>query len=320
MKPTSPLRRLPQLDEAHLRSTWRQAKPRRIARALELSQARDPGGWLVAGASTDLGATSLVRTIDGREVALWRDSDGAVHAGPGACPHLGARLDRCVVAGADVLCRWHGMALPRDAVAAWREFPAHDDGVLTWVRLPRDGEAPADAPTLPDRPPLERSVAAVVAVAGVCEPRDIIANRLDPWHGAWFHPYAFSHLTVDEERSTDDRLVVDVAFRVNRTWGVPVVAAFTTPDARTIVMHIVEGEGAGSVVETHATPVGLDERGRHRTMMTEATIAHSDRPGFRAARALQAALRPLIRRTARQLWVDDLAYAERRYALRRGFA
>ena len=28
-------------------------------------------------------------------------------------------------------------------------------------------------------------------------------------------------------------------------------------------------------------------------------------------------LKPGIRRTARQLWVDDLAYAERRYDLRR---
>ena len=32
----------------------------------------------------------------------------------------------------------------------------------------------------------------------------MIANRLDPWHGAWFHPYAFSHLVVDDS-ARDDR-------------------------------------------------------------------------------------------------------------------
>ena len=104
--------------------------------------------------------------------------------------------------------------------------------------------------------------------------------------------------------------------RLSRTWGIPVRAEFSCPDARTIVMRIVEGEGTGSVVETHATPLGLDQQGRPSTMITEATIAYSDRPGFAAARWLAPVLKPLIRRTARQLWVDDLDYAERRYDLR----
>jgi Domain of unknown function (DUF5914) len=144
----------------------------------------------------------------------------------------------------------------------------------------------------------------------------VIANRLDPWHGSWFHPYAFSHLVVDDEASDEHVLVVDVAFRLSRTWGVPVRAEFTCPDSRTIVMHITEGEGAGSVVETHATPLGIGPDGRPRTMVTEATIAYSDRAGFQVARWLSPLLRPGIRRTARKLWVDDLAYAERRYELR----
>ena len=316
--PAIPLQRLPQPDEHRLRSTWRDAKPRRIARALELSQQRDPGGWFVVGASTDLASTSIVRTVAGREVALWRGSDGRLHAGPGSCPHLDARLDGCVPDGDDLLCRWHGMALPREGGRGWLEFTCHDDGVLLWVRLPAPGEEPADLPVLTARPPAAASIAAVVALPAVCEPRDVIANRLDPWHGAWFHPYAFSHLTVDETQSSEERLVVDVAFRLNRTWGVPVRAAFTTPDARTIVMTIIEGEGTGSVVETHATPLGVDPAGLPCTMITEATIAYSERPGFAVARGLSRALVPLVQRTARQLWVDDLAYAERTYAVRSG--
>jgi hypothetical protein len=77
------------------------------------------------------------------------------------------------------------------------------------------------------------------------------------------------------------------------------------------VMHIVEGEGAGSVVETHATPIRAG-----RTAVVEATIAHSDRSGFALARPAAGALRPVMRWAAARLWRDDLAYAERRYALR----
>jgi hypothetical protein len=184
------------------------------------------------------------------------------------------------------------------------------------VGLPTEGEEATDRPALPARPPLPESVSAVITKPGICEPEDVIANRLDPWHGSWFHPYAFSHLVVDDDASDDQVLVVDVTFRLSRTWGVPVRAEFTCPDRRTIVMHVTEGEGAGSVVETHATPLGLGADGRPRTMVTEATIAYSERPGFRVARWLSPLVRPGIRHTARKLWIDDLAYAERRYELR----
>ena len=68
-----------------------------------------------------------------------------------------------------------------------------------------------------------------------------------------------------------------MTFRLSRTWGVPVRAEFGCPDSRTIVMRITEGEGMGSVVETHATPLGFGAEGRPRTMVTEATIAYSER-------------------------------------------
>ena len=121
---------------------------------------------------------------------------------------------------------------------------------------------------------------------------------------------------VDESASDDEVLTVDVTFRLSRRWGVPVRAEFACPDARTIVMTITEGEGAGSVVETHATPIGPGPDGRPRTMMVEATIAHSDRPGFKAARAVSSLLQPAMRHTARRLWVDDMVYAERSWLLR----
>lgn len=313
----NPLIRVPPEPRDRLDGTWRQARPGRIRRSFEASQQRDPGGWHVVGGSTDLAVDrSLVRTVCGREVVLWRSLDGRVAAGPGACPHLGALLDGCEVMHGKVYCRWHGLALGEQGRRDWQPYAAHDDGVLLWVRLDTPGESLSARPVLPARPPLAESITTVITVRGRCEPQDVVANRLDPWHGTWYHPYAFSHLAVDNDASDDDRLTVDVTFRVSRQWGVPVRAEFTCPDARTIVMTIVEGEGSGSVVETHATSLGVDGGGIPWTVMTEATIAYSPRKGFGVARAMAGLVRPMVARTAARLWVDDMAYAERRWLLR----
>src|SRR5690606_41680328 len=114
----------------------------------------------------------------------------------------------------------------------------------------------------------------------------------------------------------DDRFRGSVTPRVGAGLGRPVLAESTCPEPRTVVMRIVEGEGAGSVVETHATPLERTPDGRPRTAVIEAVVADSDRRGFAFARKGAPVLRPLIRRAAARLWRDDLAYAERRYALR----
>ncbi len=342
-----PISRRPQPGLSELRPTWRDARPPRIARALELALARPAGSWYVVGDSRELGrSVSLTRTVAGREVVLWRAADGSLRAGPGSCPHLGALLDGCPVLDGTLVCRWHGLMLGDDGYANWHPYRAHDDGALLWVlvppvapaspddpsglpvdpeagvrgRLPAgvpEAERPTPAPVVPQRPPLDRAVVAAITRRGRCEPEDIIANRLDPWHGAWFHPYSFSDLTVDEGVSTPERLIVDVTFRISRGFGVPVRAEFVCPDRRTIVMRIIEGEGLGSVVETHATPLTAPGAAEPVTVMTEVTVAHSDRPGFVAARRVGSLLRPAMRHVARRLWVDDLTYAERRYELRR---
>lgn len=314
-----PIVRMPRTPAERLAPTWRQADPDRIAAALAAAERRDPGGWFVVAASSDVPSRrSVVRTVAGREVVLWRAADGSVTAGPGACPHLGASLDGCRVQGSTIRCSWHGLAFTPAGSVGWAPFTAHDDGVLVWVQLPGADASSTPAPALPERPPPAASVAGVIVATGRCEPRDVIANRLDPWHGSWLHPYAFSHLTVDDNASSDEALVVDVAFRLGRTYGVPVRAVFSCPDARTVVMHIVDGEGTGSVVETHATPIGTDGHGAPITQVTEATLAYSERSGFKVATALAALVRPAMRHTARHLWKDDLAYAERRYRIRTG--
>ncbi|MFG3104906.1 DUF5914 domain-containing protein [Streptomyces sp. NPDC048182] len=301
--------------------TWRAARPALIAGALKRAQARPSGNWYVLGAAADVRSDRpLSGTPAGVEVVVWRDSDGRLVGGPGTCPHLGAPLADSPVRCGTLVCHWHGLALDGRPFAGWEPLPVHDDGLLVWVRLDAVGaEEPTDAPLVPVRPSLGPAVAAVWRGTGTCEPEDVVANRLDPWHGAWFHPYSFVDLTVLDtpgDGDADDRFVVDVSFKLAGRLVVPVRAEFTTPGPRTVVMRITGGEGVGSVVESHATPLGPDERGRPRTEVVEAVVATSERAGFGVARGLAPALRPLMRAAAGRLWRDDLAYAERRWRLR----
>ncbi|MEV0529681.1 DUF5914 domain-containing protein [Streptomyces sp. NPDC050439] len=304
--------------------TWREAKPAVIAQALKRAQARPSGNWYVLDDTRNITAERpMGRTIAGTEVIAWRDAAGALRAGPGACPHLGAPLKDSVVRCGTLFCHWHGLALDGSARAGWQPYPAYDDGVLAWVRLDTvGGEQPLDRPVIPERPRLAGSVSAVCTATGACEPEDIIANRLDPWHGAWFHPYSFVDLRVVDEpgagpvNDAEDCFAVEVSFKVAARAVVPVTAVFTAPEPRTVVMHITQGEGAGSVVETHATPLEPDAAGQPRTAVFEAVIAASDRRGFAVARSLTPLLRPAMRAAAGRLWRDDMAYAERRWTLR----
>lgn len=316
-----PLRRLPATQWHRQRPTWREATPGVINAALKRAQARPSGNWFVLASSAEIRKDRpFGRVVAGTEIVAWRTGDGQVHAAPGACPHLGAPLCRGTVSAGRLVCHWHGLSLGSDGFPGWKPFPAHDDGILAWVRLDSvDEEEPLPEPVLPERPDPEHSLAAVESLSGRCEPEDIIANRLDPWHGSWFHPYSFVGLRVIDTPSGDDpesdRMVVEVAFKLAGRWGVPVRAAFTCPEPRTVVMHIIEGEGIGSSVETHATPLGV-RNGVPHTAVIEATIAASPRTGFSLARRVAPLVRPFVRSAARRLWRDDLAYAERRYTLR----
>lgn len=315
-----PLRLLPASAWERQEPTWQAARPALIADALRRAAGRPSGNWYVLASSRDVPRGRPVgRTVAGVELVVWRNPAGGLRVAPGACPHLGAPLREAALCGGRLVCRWHGLALGEEGMGDWRLFPSYDDGVLAWVRLDRaGGEEPTPRPVLPVRPSAAVTLDAVAARSGRCEPEDVVANRLDPWHGSWFHPYAFARLTVVEEPGphNGDRFLVDVSYRLPAHLGVPVRAAFAAPEPRTVVMHILDGEGASSVVETHATPLTPPGHPRPRTAVTEAVLATSPRPGFGLARRAAPLLRPVMRRAAARLWRDDLAYAERRWQLR----
>ena len=284
---------------------WQQANPVAIARSLERALARPHGNWYIVDASRRITSKPRQFRIACEDMVAWR-ADGEILMAPEACPHMGASLKDACVRNGSLVCPWHGLALGKRGHGAWKPYAVHDDGVLTWVRV---GVADPQTPTpvLPERPAL--FVEGVVRLEARCEPADIVANRLDPWHGVHFHNYSFAGLKV--LALDDDSITVRVAKRIVGRLVVETDAVFHSPEPRSIVMTIIAGEGKGSVVETHAAPIDAG-----RTAIVEATLATSDREGFRHALKLQRFVRPFIERSARRLWVDDAAYAERLYALR----
>jgi len=305
-----PARGAPEAQPVSDAPDWVQADPARIERALRHALAKPSGGWAVLDASDRVTDAPRKMTVAGRTLVVWRAPDGP-RAAPDRCPHMGASLcEGRVDRDGRIVCPWHGLALGDARRGGWAPLATHDDGVLTWVRHPAllgPDESPTDAPILPPRP--ARFVSGVIRMEARCEPRDILANRLDPWHGAHYHPHSFLRLRVIDEDVS--QITVRVVYKVLGPLAMEVDARFDCPDPRTIVMTIVAGDGVGSVVETHATPVADD-----RSAVIEATLATSDRLGFGAFRGLGRAIRPLIERRAARLWVEDCAYAERTYALR----
>jgi isorenieratene synthase len=288
---------------APTRADWQWAEPGWIAGALERALERPAGGWHVVAGSAALGGKPLAARVLGRELVLWR-SGHEVHAADDVCPHLGARWSQGRLMNGAVICPWHGLELNARAPCT-ALVPAHDDGVLLWVQLP--GEVSLPAPVLPTRP--ADALVSVMALPARCSPREVLENRLDPWHGVHFHGHSFARLKVLEK--SDDSITVRVAFRVMGPIAVEVDACFHSPQPRCIAMTIVAGEGVGSVVETHGTALDSDQ-----CQITEAVFAHSARPGFALARHLAALIVPYMRFAARRLWIEDAAYCERRYELR----
>lgn len=299
-------RKLPPADSISDLPDWKQAQPAWIDRALQHALALPSGGWYAVDSVRAIPEGPTRYRIAAEDYVVWRAA-GRIFVAPDSCPHMGARLSDGFLKDDCVVCPWHGLALCADGLGAWKPITTHDDGVLLWIK-PGQADEGTPAPLLPPRP--DRFFGAVMRLEADCDPRDVVANRLDPWHGAHFHPHSFGQLRVIEK--DEETITVRVVYRITKRIGMEVDAIFHCPDPRTIVMTITGGEGVGSVVETHATPI---EPGR--TAVIEATLATSDREPFHMfMRAFGRFIRPLIEKRARRLWVEDGAYAERRYELR----
>ncbi|WP_349536190.1 Rieske (2Fe-2S) protein [Rhodococcus rhodochrous] len=162
--------------------------------------------------------TATGTTVDGDSVALWRGTDGTVHAWADRCPHRGMRLSFGFVRQNRLVCLYHGWQF--DGAGACRHVPAHprmeppktvkpqqyraiESAGLVWV-------APTDAGGTPDVP----------------------GTAITPVRSVW----------IDGDRDTALSLLGlegTGALVTGALDGTDVIAGIQTIDAHTTAVHVV---------------------------------------------------------------------------------
>ena len=164
---------------------------------------RDPvllNDWHPVAASAMLsGGALLPTTLMGWELALWRSSDGEVHAWEDRCPHRGTRFSIGEVREDTVVCAYHGWRFAADGSCAQipsqpdvrppvravaRSFPVRERYGLVWVCIGAPAGEVLPYPECED-PALRKVVCGPYEVAS-SGPR-IVENFLDMAHFAFVH-------------------------------------------------------------------------------------------------------------------------------------
>ncbi len=176
--------------------TYQDANPAVIRAALSRALRRPGGNWFVFAASTQITTKAFAATVAGHQLVAWRGSSGALLVAPRACPHLGADLSCAPVEGGTLVCPWHGLRFGAHRQAAGSRTPPTTTVCCAGFALtPSRRRRPRPTPRRPAAARASRAGGGDPPGRGL-RPRDIVANRLDPWHGAWFHPYSFTQLNV----------------------------------------------------------------------------------------------------------------------------
>ena len=162
--------------------------------------------------------TATGTTVDGDSVALWRGTDGAVHAWADRCPHRGMRLSFGFVREDRLVCLYHGWQF--DGAGACRHVPAH----------------PRMEPPKTVKPQQYRTVESAgfvwVAPTDAGDAPDVPDTAITPVRSVWIDGdpgTALSLLGLDRSGAVATGMID----------GTDVIAGIQTIDAHTTAVHVV---------------------------------------------------------------------------------
>jgi phenylpropionate dioxygenase-like ring-hydroxylating dioxygenase large terminal subunit len=163
--------------------------------------------WYLVCRASDVGATPVRLTRLSRDIALWRDAQGTVHAIEDFCPHRAARMSAGHVVDGGLACAYHGVTVDgRGVVAAVPPvlacpmvgekrvagYPAREAAGCIFLYF-SDGLSD-DVPAL-DLPPEMTSdewSGFLYAEEWNCPYQLPLDNRLDPIHASYLHTQTFT--------------------------------------------------------------------------------------------------------------------------------
>lgn len=163
--------------------------------------------WYLVCRASDVGAKPIRITRLGRDIALWRDAAGTVHAIEDLCPHRGARMSAGHVVEGGLACAYHGvtvdgsgmvtsvppvLACPMVGQKRVAGYPAREAVGAIFLYF-SDGLTD-DVPEL-DLPEELRSSewsGFLYAKEWDCNYQLPLDNRLDPIHASYLHTETFT--------------------------------------------------------------------------------------------------------------------------------
>lgn len=143
----------------------------------------------------------------GMKLALWRDTQGQVHALEDHCPHRGAPLSRGVAMGDRIACPYHGVQVRRDGTVTLvpgspgcrmeglncvRSFHIEERHDTVWLynsHVNVDTPPPLNLPTELESPEYSHFLCYAEWRADY---RYVMDNVIDPMHGAFLHKQSHS--------------------------------------------------------------------------------------------------------------------------------
>lgn len=165
--------------------------------------------WAVHGAP--VGITRLSRNI-----VVWRDRDGGVHALEDRCPHRGARLALGWNLGDRLACWYHGVQVdgggtvvdvpavtdcPMKGQQKVRSYPATERQGAIFLYFGDEAHAEPCDLELPEQLTSDEYSSFLCTAHWRCNYRYAIDNVMDPMHGAYLH--SVSHSMAEGDRQAE---------------------------------------------------------------------------------------------------------------------
>jgi phenylpropionate dioxygenase-like ring-hydroxylating dioxygenase large terminal subunit len=163
--------------------------------------------WYLVCRASDVGPKPVRITRLGRDIALWRDARGMVHAIEDLCPHRGARMSMGHVVEGGLACAYHGVtvdgtgvitgvppvvACPMVGEKRTADYPAREAAGAIFLYF-SDGLS-ADVPELelPVEMTSDEWSGFLYAEEWDCSYQLPLDNRLDPIHASYLHTQTFT--------------------------------------------------------------------------------------------------------------------------------
>jgi phenylpropionate dioxygenase-like ring-hydroxylating dioxygenase large terminal subunit len=163
--------------------------------------------WYLVCRASHIGTKPVRLTRLGRDIALWRDQRGRVHAIEDFCPHRGARMSMGHVVDEGLACRYHGVTIDGDGVVrsvppvgdcplvgrhAVTGYPVREQAGAIFLYFSDGVDAVVPELVLPEELTSEEWSGFLFEAEWNCHYGLPLDNRLDPMHAPYLHAQSFT--------------------------------------------------------------------------------------------------------------------------------